>query len=54
METHIANLPDKDLAYFNEGTQHFGDYTEAALILYDAVPEFVTHYHSGRDIALFP
>ena len=29
MQTHIANLPDKDLAYFNEGTEHFGDYVEA-------------------------
>jgi tRNA-splicing ligase RtcB (3'-phosphate/5'-hydroxy nucleic acid ligase) len=25
----IANLPDKDLAYFSEGTEHFGDYVEA-------------------------
>ena len=29
METHIQNLPDKDLAYFNEGTEHFADYAEA-------------------------
>jgi tRNA-splicing ligase RtcB (3'-phosphate/5'-hydroxy nucleic acid ligase) len=28
MRTHIANLPDKNLAYFNEGTQHFDDYVE--------------------------
>jgi tRNA-splicing ligase RtcB len=28
-KAHLANLPDKDLAYFNEGTHHFGDYTEA-------------------------
>jgi tRNA-splicing ligase RtcB len=25
----IANLPDKDLAYFSEGTEHFGDYVDA-------------------------
>ena len=25
----IANLPDKDLAYFPEGTEHFDDYVEA-------------------------
>jgi tRNA-splicing ligase RtcB len=25
----IANLPDRDLAYFTEGTQHFDDYVEA-------------------------
>src|SRR5215470_18059174 len=29
MREHIANLPDKDLAYFNEGTEHFDDYVEA-------------------------
>ena len=29
MREHIKNLPDKDLAYFNEGTQHFDDYVEA-------------------------
>jgi tRNA-splicing ligase RtcB len=29
MESHIKNLPDKDLAYFEEGTQHFADYVEA-------------------------
>jgi len=29
MRAHIANLPDKDLAYFNEGTEHFDDYVEA-------------------------
>lgn len=29
MQTHFINLPDKDLAYFPEGTQHFGDYVEA-------------------------
>ena len=26
MGQHIANLPDKDLAYFTEGVQHFEDY----------------------------
>jgi len=29
MRAHIANLPDKDLAYFNEGAEHFDDYLEA-------------------------
>ena len=29
MQAHIRNLPDKDLAYFAEGTRHFADYVEA-------------------------
>jgi tRNA-splicing ligase RtcB len=29
MRQHIANLPDRDLAYFEEGAQHFDDYVEA-------------------------
>jgi tRNA-splicing ligase RtcB len=29
MRAHLANLPDKDLAYLNEGTQHFDDYVHA-------------------------
>ncbi|WP_437182344.1 RtcB family protein [Pseudomonas vanderleydeniana] len=29
MRGHIANLPDRDLAYFEEGSQHFDDYVEA-------------------------
>ena len=29
MERHIANLPDKDLAYFEEGSEHFEDYVFA-------------------------
>ncbi len=29
MGQHLINLPDKDLAYFNEGTQYFDDYVEA-------------------------
>ena len=29
MERHFINLPDKDLAYFPEGTEHFDDYWEA-------------------------
>ncbi|GAB7129015.1 RtcB family protein [Silvimonas sp. JCM 19000] len=29
MRQHIANLPDKDLAYFEEGSEHFDDYVEA-------------------------
>ncbi len=29
MRKFIRNLPDKDLAYFDEGTEHFEDYVEA-------------------------
>ncbi len=29
LRQHIANLPDKDLAYFKEGSRHFADYVEA-------------------------
>lgn len=29
MRQHIANLPDRDLAYFEEGSPHFDDYVEA-------------------------
>jgi tRNA-splicing ligase RtcB (3'-phosphate/5'-hydroxy nucleic acid ligase) len=29
MRTHLANLPDRDLAYFREGTKHFADYVHA-------------------------
>jgi len=29
MRQHMANLPDRDLAYFEEGSQHFADYVEA-------------------------
>lgn len=29
MRTHFINLPDQDLAYLPEGTQHFDDYVEA-------------------------
>ncbi|MEQ4531567.1 MAG: RtcB family protein [Mixta sp.] len=29
MRQHIANLPDRDLAYFEEGSRHFNDYMEA-------------------------
>jgi tRNA-splicing ligase RtcB len=29
MRKHLANLPDKDLAYFAEGTDDFADYVEA-------------------------
>jgi len=28
MRRHLANLPDKDLAYFQEGSRHFTDYVE--------------------------
>jgi tRNA-splicing ligase RtcB len=29
MRQHISNLPDKDLAYLEEGTEHFDEYVEA-------------------------
>jgi len=29
MRRHLANLPDQDLAYLEEGTQHYDDYVEA-------------------------
>jgi tRNA-splicing ligase RtcB len=29
MRRHIANLPDRDLAYFEEGSPHFDDYVRA-------------------------
>ncbi|WP_018153036.1 RtcB family protein [Leeia oryzae] len=29
MRQHLANLPDKDLAYFREGSAHFDDYVAA-------------------------
>lgn len=29
MRHHLANLPDRDLAYFEEGNPHFDDYVEA-------------------------
>jgi tRNA-splicing ligase RtcB len=29
MQKLLSNLPDKDLAYFSEGTEHFDDYVEA-------------------------
>ncbi len=29
MRRHIANLPNRDLAYFEEGSEHFDDYIEA-------------------------
>lgn len=29
MEQHIANLPSRDLAYFEEGSEHFADYVKA-------------------------
>ena len=29
MRHHIVNLPDKDLAYFEEGAEHFDDYVDA-------------------------
>ena len=36
MRTWMVNLPDRDLAYFPEGTEHFNDYVEAV--------EWAQHY----------
>jgi tRNA-splicing ligase RtcB (3'-phosphate/5'-hydroxy nucleic acid ligase) len=36
MRGHITNLPDKDLAYLREGTDHFDDYVQAV--------EWAQHY----------
>jgi tRNA-splicing ligase RtcB len=35
MGVHLSRLPDKDLAYLTEGTQHFSDYVEAVLMAQD-------------------
>ncbi len=35
MKHHIHNLPNKDLAYLNEGTDHFNDYVEAVSMAQD-------------------
>ena len=35
MQRHHQNLPDKDLAYFSEGANHFADYIEAVEIAQD-------------------
>ncbi len=32
MELHLHNLPDKDLAYFQEGAEHFDDYVHAVVV----------------------
>lgn len=32
MERWMINLPDRDLAYFPEGSEHFGDYVEAVML----------------------
>jgi len=45
MKQHIANLPDKDLAYFTEGARHFDDYVYAV----DWAQKFA---RSNRDIMM--
>ncbi len=35
MESQISNLPDKDLAYFKEGSSYFNDYVEAVSFAQD-------------------
>ena len=45
MQKHIANLPDKDLAYFSEGTEHFYDYVEAV----EWAQDFA---HTNRDLMM--
>ncbi|WP_425595909.1 RtcB family protein [Pectobacterium versatile] len=39
MQQHIANLPDRNLAYFEEGSLHFDDYIEAV----DWAQDFARH-----------
>lgn len=39
MQQHIANLPDRNLAYFEEGSLHFNDYIEAV----DWAQDFARH-----------
>jgi tRNA-splicing ligase RtcB len=29
MQQHLCNIPDQDLAYFEEGSEYFGDYVKA-------------------------
>jgi tRNA-splicing ligase RtcB len=45
MRQHLANLPDKDLAYFEEGAEHFDDYVFAV----DWAQRFA---RSNRDLML--
>lgn len=35
MQAHIHHLPDKDLAYFSEGSRHFQDYVDAVAFAQD-------------------
>jgi tRNA-splicing ligase RtcB len=45
MQRHLVNLPDKDLAYFPEHTEHFDDYVEAV--------EWAQNYaRSNRDLMM--
>jgi len=39
MQQHIANLPDRNLAYFTQGSQHFDDYMQAV----DWAQDFARH-----------
>ena len=39
MQRHFINLPDKDLAYLVEGSEHFNDYVEAMLWAQDYARE---------------
>lgn len=32
MKRHISNLPDSDLAYFSEGSEHFKDYVKGTIV----------------------
>ena len=45
MRTWMINLPDQDLAYFPEGTQHFDDYVEAV----EWAQDFARH---NRDVMM--
>jgi tRNA-splicing ligase RtcB (3'-phosphate/5'-hydroxy nucleic acid ligase) len=45
MRAHVANLPDRDLAYFSEGSPHFADYV-------DAVEWAQTYARMNRDVMM--
>ena len=59
MRQHLANLPDKDLAYFEEGSRHFGDYVEAVEWAQDYARQnrelmMLTVVHAARKVLVKP
>jgi tRNA-splicing ligase RtcB len=45
MRQHLANLPDRDLAYLEEGSAHFDDYVEAV----GWAQDYARHNRAGDD-----